>query len=396
MTRASQFVIESKHRQHHHFLANLKDFSYREVESVALDRIVDDPRVSLYCLDDEARQAVFVDGPAAMDLVRAPFVCRLQYEQARRIFTLPYEQLHRLAAHLPEVEHPIFVYTTGRSGSTLLHHAFNESQHVVSLSEPDAPTQLANLRHGTDGRRDVEICDLARSVTRFFFRAYPRDGLVTCAVKLRSHGTQVMDLFQLAFPRARNIFLYRQALAYVASGHRIYEKEGRVEFVSFEAWRARLEPSWGAVLSHLARYLERDDEPLSLVTELTLGWMASMEWYLAQVARGIPSLAVSYAALSQAREETLRRIFSYCDLPMSGIQPALRAYERDSQAGTPLARENPRKGNQRTLSAAQIATIKAMVGQHPALSDSIKEQNERSEEAEPSDLPSQPAPRRSQ
>ena len=209
---AQQLTIESKHRQYHRFLASLKDFSYRKGAFVDSRLVVENPQISLYCLDDNTRQAVFVKLPPGIDLAKVPFVCRTQYEQAQQIITVPYKTFNQLATRLPAVQRPIFIHTTGRSGSTLLHYAFNASQVVVSFSEPDTPTQFANLRYQTHGHRDPELCTLARSSIRFLFKHYHAQAAQAHVIKFRSHGTQVMDLFQTAFPNAKNIFLYRQAL----------------------------------------------------------------------------------------------------------------------------------------------------------------------------------------
>lgn len=364
---AQQLTIESKHRQYHRFLASLKDFSYHEGSLVNPSLVIQNPQISLYCLDDSSQQAVFIEIPPRINLAKVPFVCRTQYEQAQQLITVPYETFNQLADHLPQVQHPILIYTTGRSGSTLLHHAFNESQIVVSLSEPDVVTQFANLRHNTRGNQDAELRKLANSSIRFLFRNYHAQGVQAHVLKFRSHGTQVMDLFQTIFPETKNIFLYRDAIAYVTSNHRIYQKNEYPVYPSFHVWQSRFEQFWGAELSHLVKYLDEECEAMSILKELTLEWIVSMEWYLAQVERGIPALAVRYADLIDFQEQTLRNIFSYCNLPLNGVQQALNAYSRDSQAGTPLGRENPQKGNKYTLNETQIDLVTGILQRHSIL-----------------------------
>ena len=364
---ARQLIIESKHRQYHRFLASLRDFSYRKGAFVSPDFVIDNPQVSLYCLDDSNQQAVFVEIPPGIDLAKVPFVCRTQYEQAQQLITVPYTTLNQLADRLPAVRQPIFVYTTGRSGSTLLHHALNESQIVVSLSEPDAPTQFANLRHQTHGNRDAELCNLARSSIRFLFKNYRTPDVRAHAIKFRSHGTQVMDLFQAVFPNAKNIFLYRQALGFVTSSYRIYQKDDYPAYPSFQAWQSQFEHFWGADLSHLDRYADNEGEAMSILKELVLEWLAAMEWYLDRAKRGIPILALRYVDLINWKEETLGKIFSYCGLPLNVVKKALNAYDRDSQTGTPFARENPQAGNKYSLNETQIEWVANILKRYPAL-----------------------------
>ena len=95
-----------------------------------------------------------------------------------------------------------------------------------------------------------------------------------------------------------------------------------------------------------------------------------MEWYLAQVDRGIPVLAVRYADIVRYREEVLQSIFAYCELPVDRVEQGLSAFDRDSQAGTKLARENPTEGNTLTLNGEQLRSISEILERHPILNTS--------------------------
>ena len=348
-------------------MASLKDFSYTDGDRDNPSLMVDNPQISLYCLDDIGRQAIFVEVPLDVDLTKVPFVYQTQYEQAQKLIAVPYETFNELANSLPEVQQPIFIYITGRSGSTLLNHAFNESETVVSLSEPDVATQFVNLRHNTKGNRETELRNLAHSTIRFLFKSYHTKGVQAHALKFRNQGLQVMDLFQTTFPQAKNLFLYRDAIGYVTSFYRILRKFEAPEYLSFKAWQSEFEKFLVADLSHLSQYLDEASEEISLSEQLTLWWIAVMEWYLVQFDRGSPVLAVRYADLIEAQEETLRQIFSYCGLLLNRVQQGLRAYDRDAQVGTPLARENSREGNKRTLNEAQIRSVTAILQRHPVL-----------------------------
>ena len=364
---ARQLNIESKHRQHIAFVASLKDFSYTEGDLVNPSLVVDHHQISLYCFDDIGRQAIFVEIPPDVDLTKVAFVYQSQYEQAQKLIALPYETFNELANSLPEVQQPIFIYVTGRSGSTLLNHAFNESETVVSLSEPDVATQFVNLRHDTKGNRETELRTLAQSTIRFLFRPYHTKGVQAHALKFRNQGLQIMDLFQTTFPQAKNLFLYRDAIGYVTSFYRLMRKAEAPEYLSFDAWQSEFEKMLAVDLSHLSQYLDEANEEISLVEQITLSWIAVMEWYLVQFGRGSPVLAVRYADLIEAQEETLRQIFSYCGLPLNSLQLGLRAYGRDSQEGTFLARENSREGNKRMLDEAQMRSVTAILQRHPVL-----------------------------
>jgi hypothetical protein len=180
-----------------------------------------------------------------------------------------------------------------------------------------------------------------------------------------------MDLFHAAFPRAKNLYLYRDAIGWATSFYRLWRFSfGRPEYISVSECRILIETYLHTDPSHLLAYLDDGCEKISIPEQLTLWWIANMEWYLAQVEHGCPVLAVRYDDLNQFREQTLRSIFVYCGLPMSSVQRGLRAFDRDAQAGTPFARENPREGNMRMLNEEQIRSVQAILQRHPVLNTS--------------------------
>jgi hypothetical protein len=66
--------IEAKHRRDGTLLADLKDFSVSDGEMLNSEHILSNPAVSLYCLDDEAKRAIFVELPPNIDLTTVPFI----------------------------------------------------------------------------------------------------------------------------------------------------------------------------------------------------------------------------------------------------------------------------------------------------------------------------------
>lgn len=365
---AYQVDIKSKHRQHIGFLGSLSDFSYTDGGEVNPSEVIDNPHISLYCLDDIDKRAIFVELPTDVDLTKAAFVYQTQYEEALRLIAVPYETFTELANKLPEVQQPIFVHITGRSGSTLLSHVFNESGIAASLAEPDVATQFVNLRAA--GKPEAELRSLAQSTVRFLFKSNHAAGIQAHAIKFRNQGVQIIDLFQTAFPQGKNLFLYRSAIGFATSFYRIMKKFGQPEYSRFGDWQSRFGIFLAADLSHLADYLDEGQEEISLPEQLTLWWIAVMDWYLAQVERGTPVLAVRFADLTQYREEALEQIFTYCDLSLSGVERGLSAFDQDAQAGTGLARENPKEANRLTLSKAQIQSITGILQRHPILNTS--------------------------
>jgi hypothetical protein len=361
--------VEAKHRQMTGYLASLADFSVTSGEAVGANIVLTNPNLSLYCLDDATRRAIFVELPPEVDLSKVPFVYQTQYEQAQRLVAVPYDIFQQLAGELPKVKHLIMIYMTGRCGSTLLSHLFNELDTVYSLSEPDVATQFLHLRNA-DGSRDGELRDLLDSAVRFLFKPTAFKTSSTFALKLRCEGTQVLDLFQATFPEAKNLFLYRDALGWVTSFYRIFQRGQFPEYTPLSEFLALYSHLFKYDFTHLADYLDGGTTEISTTQLLTLWWLAIMEWYLAKVERGFPMLATSYHDLNTHREQVLTSIFSYCGLPVAKVQSTLEVFAKDAQAGTALARENPEEGNKLKLSDEQRNEVIRILKRHPVVKDS--------------------------
>jgi hypothetical protein len=147
--------------------ASLEDFAYVRGAHIEAEIILRNPCISLYCVDDEQRHAIFVQTPESVDLTSAPFYYQAQYAHAQRLLAVSYDTLHRLAALLPAGDLPlVLIYSVGRTGSTLLSKAFGALGTVCSLSEPDIYTQAVWLRRAAGGARDDEVRALLASSTK--------------------------------------------------------------------------------------------------------------------------------------------------------------------------------------------------------------------------------------
>ena len=92
---------------------------------------MEQPTVSLYCLDHANQRALFVDTPPEVDLLQAPFYFIAQYQAAQRLIAVPYATLHALAREVElDPQRIILFYSTGRCGSTLFSHVLNQTPNV--------------------------------------------------------------------------------------------------------------------------------------------------------------------------------------------------------------------------------------------------------------------------
>ena len=359
--------IQARHRQRIGYLASLKDFTCRDAGCTDPRAIVDDPGASLYCLDDATRRAIFVQLPPDVDLTRVPFVYQAQYERAEHLISVPYDAFLELSGELPDPDNPIFIYITGRSGSTLLHNIFNQSGVVASFAEPDVATQFVNLRRHAHPDGEPELRRLARATVCFLLRDHHVAGIAAHAIKFRSHGVRAMDLFQTIYPQAKHVFLYRNAVGYANSFYRLFRMLDMPETISLDTLYSWFDDILAADPTHLMPYLGEGRKSVTVVEQIALWWVSVMEWYLEQVNRGIPTAALRFEDLTGTRLETLRRLFTYCDLPASAVQRGLSAYDRDSQAGSQIAREDPDAAQAFTLSEDHVREVTAVLGRHPVL-----------------------------
>jgi hypothetical protein len=364
--QAQYLNINAKHRQLAGFHASLTDFSVTPGEAVSADVVCADPALSLYCLDQATQQAIFAELPPEVDLARVPLVFLAQYMMARRLLAVPFDTFRQLARELPAVEQLIIIYMTGRSGSTLLSHLLNTVDNVRSLSEPDAAAHFVHLRRA-EGLPATELRELLDSTVRFLLKPTPFKAPSVLALKLRSEGTQLMELFQTSFPRVTNIFSYREAFGFVRSFYRILTRDRNPAPTPVDRFVASFRQLTTYDVTSLLVCLDPGTTALSVPQFLTVRWMAIMEWYLAQQARGIPALAIRYDDLNSRREQVVSAMFQYCGLPTAAVPQALGAFAQDAQAGTPVARDVPDQGNQLQLSEEQRQEILRILKRHPRI-----------------------------
>ena len=353
-----------------HLPVGLNDFQFCEQGTVNPSFIINNPAVSLYSLDDASRQAIFVELPDEICLTESAYVYETQFQHAIRLYAVPYDTFNLLAEQLPYVKQPVFIHATGLCGSRLLHKVLTRSQAVVGLSQTDVFSVLNRIRQQAPQNRDLELRRLAKSSMRFLFKNEHGPGIQVHLIKCRGQVMQSMDLLQSAFPQARNLFLYREALGYVNSGMRIF-LEQLPHHAGFKAWQQYYNNVWGADLTHMEAYLDQPDAPLDKVSRLTLDWMTAMEGYVAQAEKGIPAHMLSYRRLIMDRTEALAEIFSYCGLPKDHMADALLAYDPDSRV-CPVMGGKPYPGDRSALNQGQINTVLGILDRHPVLNVTLE------------------------
>jgi len=340
-----------------YFPAVPQNFVLSTGESVSPQIVLDDPDVSLYCLDDENRQALFVQTPPGIDLLRPPFYYLAQYQHAQRVIAVPYDTLHRLADGLPGgAGNLVLVYSVGRCGSTLISQSFKAVPGVLSYSEPDVYTQIAMLRH-RNRSREQEYLRLIGSCTRML-----RRDAATMVLKFRAGGIHLADLFHRSYPEARNIFLHRHAERWLESMNAGFTPnmpgpEAEPTFTRFLMAQAPL----------LKPFIRQHRRKPTLIESYTLNWLSVMDKYLTLRRDGVPFLAVSYEDIVARPRAALLELLAYCDLRIENFDRAYDTFSADSQEGTMLSLASRQRHPAPPLSVADYAEARAVLAEHPII-----------------------------
>ncbi len=331
-----------------------QNFVLRETGEIDARIVVESPNVSLYCLDDENRRALFVETPQ-VDPVQAPFFYMAQYQHAQRVIAVPYDEMHRLAADIP-YRNLIMIYSVGRCGSTLISQALNAAEGVQSLSEPDVYTHINMLRF-VDASRDEEYTHLLDSSTRLLARHAP-----VTAIKFRSGGIHMVDLMRRVCPDAKNLFLYRNANTWAQSMNSAFTADvpPALDDPIFLQFLMSLEPLAGA-------FIQRQGRPPTVIESYALLWLSVMDSYLKQYRQGTPFYTIRYEDIKAYPQRVLTAVFDYLELNPAAIAAAYAVFSRDSQEGTRLSQAHLAQNPVKALGAEDYAQVAAVLSEHPVI-----------------------------
>jgi hypothetical protein len=336
------------------------DFQYREGGAVDARAVIEQPNISLYCLDHQHQRAIFVETPAGFDLLDAPFYFQAQYEAAQQLIAVPYDALHGLAREARiDPARIVLVYSTGRCGSTLISRVFEQTAGVVSFSEPDVFTQLVILR-AAGHSDDITTSRLLHDCLQLMCANTRHGGAQSWAFKFRSYVTNLADLLYQAVPEAKLIFLYRNAEAWAKSFSRAFAPSNDEELATLVQQTHR----W--LLPLVGAYAATHTAPIAYPDFLARFWLASMQDCLKLQRQGAPMFCARYEDLKVAPREVIAALFAHCGLKLP--EPALldRILAQDSQAGTPGAQAATQAA--RLLTARELAELDRLIRSYdPAL-----------------------------
>lgn len=177
--------------------------------------------LSPYGIDFHRAEVLFVRSPGSLDLAKAhPFFYEAQRRHATHLLNASFEEVHALAEDLAGVSMRFsFLYSAGRSGSTIAGKIAAGLPTVQALSEPDVFAHIATHRVPGDIEREALLVRVTRSVSRILaaHRAAVDPTRRDVLVKQRGMGIFGAELVHAALPTARALFLHREPAAVVDS-----------------------------------------------------------------------------------------------------------------------------------------------------------------------------------
>ncbi|MBF0425091.1 MAG: tetratricopeptide repeat protein [Magnetococcales bacterium] len=317
-TRGGALVISARQRRHPLAVVAPEDFHCRG------DGIPGAPppaRFTPYCFDlvRELLLGVCAD-PIA--LLSPAFFFQAQYDQAESLHAVPFSAL---AATFPDTllrrTRLVFLYSVGRCGSTLLSRALQTLPGVVSISEPDFPTQI--MATEPDPAEDTAwLVHLLRHAVVALCRPYIGDGGRCIVLKFRAECLFRAELLQRAFPAARNIFMTRNP----------------------HDWARSAYTAFAATPEEIARR-----------------WVKLRQQHTRAVALGMDFYQIGYENLLQQPLLALQRLCARCDLPAPDPEAVAVVFARDAQKGSSLSRDVLRAGPRRGMTLEEMAEFQRLI-----------------------------------
>ncbi|MBN1873827.1 MAG: sulfotransferase [Anaerolineae bacterium] len=338
-------------------IVTLDSFTYTEGAAVEPQIIMNNPSISLYCLDDKNRRAIFVETPSDVDLSQFPFYYYAQLEYAQRLIAVPYEELFNITQGINDAP-LIFIYSVSRCGSTLLSKIFNQVDTVLSLSEPGVFTQIVGLRE-PNGHRDNELIKLLHSCVSTFCKPSQYKTPTTWAIKFY-FCIEIADLMFKTYPDAKSIFLYRNIETWATSYAQAFGVFNS-DVITGMYHSPEIALRYFPILENYFNCPTDDSKSIDL---MALMWISITQRYLKLQQQGYPIQAVRYEDLITRPAETISAIFTQCDLPTDRLTEVMRVLEQDSQRDSHYAQDQLKTHPKDRLNEVHFARIRELLHTH--------------------------------
>lgn len=366
-----------------------RDFTLVNGGSTSLERVRNDPNISLYCLDHKRKSVAFVETAPGIDYHAAALSYQAQRNHAVAVHELSLEEFGRIASGMRLAGTDVLlIFSVGRCGSTLLHHILNRSAGIRSLSEPDFISNVQQL--GADFPKQTKVDLLSDAARVLVHKSQARNRLF--ALKLRSENCGLWELLEHAFDQPRSMFLYRNAVDTVRSYDRLFRipyKQPHARLLSLAARSRAIRLMYKEVLRFRNRNRDKrmaigscEYSPEDLMLKIgprgyyVLIWLRKVAAYLRACDRSRNTVfALRFEDLVGQCEATIDSLFAKLALPRDEAGWCCEALQRDAHDGTFLSRAStPHRLDTRTAKAIEheIDSINCIGGYPTVLPNTIR------------------------
>lgn len=336
--------------------ANINDFKLQKTGNVSPQAILDNSNISLYSLDFQSKNGIFVETKSGVNLSNAPFLYNAQYDNAVRVYAAPFGQMVQMARSIPVApEKLIFIHTVGRAGSTLASRLCSKAGGAVSISEPEALTWLVAAKLANP-HVEKELVTLFDACVRFLCKANTHE---SCVIKGRSFVIELAGWIHEKYPQSKNVFLYRDAISWLKSGLKAYVFD--LPDVDMKVQEKNLVNNLLPLVPLIAEYSKQ--RHLRITETIALMWLSGMERYMQLHESGFDMLAIRFESWQESPRETALAMLDYCGLNISD-EVLNEVLHHDSQEGTHLSRETLSK-KERELTEEDINLLNNLLQEHP-------------------------------
>lgn len=331
---ATSFEIIGKRRANPVGLVDINDFELKESGQISAEDILSNGHITLYALDFENGQAMFVETSPEADLAQAPFYYQAQYENALCVITLSFETMIQLALPVTVDDSKlILIHSMGRSGSTLASKIFAQVPGVINMSEPDALTQLVAARFMQPDKQ-VELKMLLDASVRLLCKTPAQTAWV---IKGRSWIIELGDWLDELYPRTKNLYLYREAESWIKSNLNAFVDETRISAEQLFQYEDEARGWMKLFVPPIARY--DPNQHLSGTGLMSLMWLANMEHYTELHQAGVEMLAIPYPNWKLDPHRTALAMLDYCGCCPDDLTAVEETLAKDSQSGSVVSQD---------------------------------------------------------
>lgn len=369
----------------------LGDFAWRRGDKISVEgfrqlMLSSQGSVLPYCTEPESRAVIFAKCDPK-HIAEGTFMYQAQRCHATKLYAISFEQLTELTERCMQDEPEwaakvMFVQSTGRCGSTLVSKLLNKVGSVVSLSEPDVYLSLLGWLAIDGGHLEKsQLHRLLRAFTYCLTLYRPNQPL---AIKFRSQ--QILQACELkeAMPKAKQIYLYRNAVDTVDSFGMAFLSSKVLQLIRL----FRLDSLYIYQIGFMPRYFSliiptyntinfpaAVVQPLGFIGFLTLSWISNVDSALKALARNpaVFDTIVTYECLIEHRLTVIRRLLDACGLQTQvPSDHSVLSKVFDEDAHSPTVRTASSKRRMKTNKSLYIPDTEMkglldLVARHPTI-----------------------------